>query len=99
MSPGRTTTAEDFPSLARELGLTDRQRADILRQRLVTPVDGESRQGSPTQITPESADLLREAQRVLDWIQQNPGPALAVGVTFIVVLRMLATGAVKPAIP
>jgi len=95
------TTAEPvyWPDLARELRLTRQQRREILRARLVTPAGGEIRQGTPTLITPESADLLIQARRVLDWIQENPGPALAVGVTFIVVLRLLAAGAVEPNIP
>jgi hypothetical protein len=92
--PGKTAEAVDFPKLARELGLTERQRADLIRQRLVTPVGGESRQGAPTWITPESADLLREARRVLEWIKRNP--SLAVGVTLVVVMRLLTSGAVRP---
>jgi hypothetical protein len=89
----------DFPALARELGLTRQQRAEILRARLVTPVDGKPRQGAPTLITADSADLLREARRVLDWVQQNPAPAVIAGVTLIVILRLLASGAVQPSVP
>jgi hypothetical protein len=88
----------EYPELARLLDLTPQQRADILREGLVRPVGGSARQGAPTWITPESADLLREAKGIVDRIKKDPAAMrLAVGVTVIVVLRLLTSGAVRPA--
>jgi hypothetical protein len=88
----------EYPELARELELTTQQRGDILREGLVQPIGGGSRRGAPTWITPESADLLRDAKRIVDRIRNDPAARrMAVGVTVIVVLRLLASGAVRPA--
>jgi hypothetical protein len=93
------TTSEDresvhFPHLARQLGLTDRQRSELLREQLVTPVNGSSRRGSPTLITPESAQNLRDARRILQWMKDNKRDIAAI--TIIVIMRLLVSGAVAP---
>lgn len=75
----------DYPSLARELGLTRRQREDIKASGLVKTRTVRQR----TQISDEDAKLLRDAARV----------ALIAGVAVIVVLRLLSSGAVVPNIP
>jgi hypothetical protein len=90
-------SAVEYPSLARELGLSEPQRLDILREGLVQPVNGSARKGAPTWITPESADLLRDAKRIVDLVKADPARSVAIGVTVIVVLRLLTSGAVKPA--
>jgi hypothetical protein len=102
MSTGTLQTSGapvSYPDLAREIGLTYRQRADILRTGLVDPVNGTRRPGYTTWITPESAELVKEAKRIVDEIRQNPVRSLAVGVSIVVVLRLLAAGAVKPSVP
>jgi hypothetical protein len=86
-----------FPHLARQLGLTDRQRSELLRERLVTPVNGSSRRGSPTLITPESAQNLRDARRILQWMRANGRDIAAI--TIIVILRLLVSGAMTPNVP
>ena len=101
-----STTAADrypvsFPELARELGLSGRQRSELLREQLVTPVNtgGVPHRGTATWITPESADYLTKAKRIVEDIKSDPDARkLAVGITIIVVLRLLLSGAVKPSL-
>jgi hypothetical protein len=100
MSPTMTAAERGsvhFAHLARQLGLTERQRQELLRERLVTPVNGRSRQGSPTWITAESARTLREARRILQWMKDNKRDI--VGITIIVIVRLLLSGAMTPSLP
>jgi len=89
-----------FPDLAQELGLTRMQRSEILRERLLTPVESPVRRGgSPVWISPESADYLTEAKHIVDKIKNDPDTRkLAVGITVIVVLRLLLSGSVRPSL-
>lgn len=81
-----------YPELARELGLTPGQRRVILDEGLLETVS--RKQGAATWITPDAERLLRDAKRIVDDIKQNPAASVAVGVTIVVVLRLLLSGAV-----
>lgn len=75
----------DFPSLARELGLTRKQREEIIANGLVT---AKTSPGKRAKITDEDAERIRQAVTI----------AAAAGVAVIIVLRLLASGTVKPAL-
>lgn len=77
----------DFPSLARQLGLTRRQREDVLESGVISPVEP-SRGRRGTKISPEDAEMLEQAMRIVR--------TATVAVGIVLVLRLLASGAVKP---
>jgi hypothetical protein len=97
----RSTQADEtemvsYPELARELGLTPGERRVILDEGLLETVS--RKQGAPTWITPDAERLLRDAKRIVDDIRQDPVKSIAVGVGIVIVLRLLLSGAVKPAV-
>lgn len=75
----------DMPSLARDLGLTRRQREDIATSGLVNARKVKGR----TQVSDDDAEMIRQAVMI----------AAIAGVGILLVLRLLASGAVKPNIP
>jgi len=96
MQATMTEDAIDYCALARELELTRQQRAEILRDGLVTPVGGR-RQGRPTRVTRDDEKNLRAARRVLENIRdqaRKDGPAIVTGITIIVILRLIISGAI-----
>jgi len=79
-----TANRVNFPRLARELGLTRRQAEDIATSGLVdVSTPGPPR---PRQISLDDAERVRQAVRI--------AAAAAIGV--LIVLRLLASGAVTP---
>ena len=85
------TDPVDLPSLARELGITRRQREDLLTEGLVTPVvkGVPGNRGLGTKISPEEAERLSQAVRI----------AAVTGIAFLIIVRLLRSGAVKPNLP
>lgn len=75
----------DMPSLARDLGLTRRQREDITASGLVTAQKVKGRY----QVSDEDAERIRQAVTI----------AAIAGVGILLVLKLLASGAVTPNIP
>ena len=70
---------QDYPALARELGLTRGQREHIAASGLVKTT---ARPGSRTRISDEDAELLRRASAL----------AIAAGIAVIIALRVLTAG-------
>jgi hypothetical protein len=85
MGATRDDELVDFPSLARELGWTRRQREDVLEAGVVSPVV--RGQGRPTKLTQEDADKLLKAAALA---------ALGV-VGLVIALRLVAAGVDPPA--
>lgn len=79
-----------WPDLARALGLTREQRRYIVDEGLVTPVRPPQR-GYDTEIPREDAERVEQAVRI--------ARAAAVAGAVVIILRLLASGAVKPNVP
>jgi hypothetical protein len=77
----------DFPSLAHELGLTRRQREDVLESGAMSPVA--RGQGRPTKITQEDAERLEKSVTI----------AALTGIAIVIILKLLASGTVTPNVP
>jgi hypothetical protein len=87
MSGSTERQTVDYPSLARQLGLTRRQSEDVLESGVLSPVEpARGRRG--TRISPEDAELLEQAMKAVR--------AAGIAVGIVLVLRLLASGAVKP---
>jgi hypothetical protein len=83
----RAPETVDFPALARELGLTRKQRADVLESGTISPVV--RGKGKSTKVTQDDAERVENAARI----------ALITGIAIVVILKLLASGTVKPTIP